>query len=338
VPVVSAVFSFRNEVENIPDLVARTTTALAASNVEFELIFVNDCSDDGSAALLGRYAREDSRIKIVNMARRCGISPCVLAGFAHASGDAIIYMDADLQDPPELIPQLIEEWRNGNDVVNTTRLTREGETKTKMWVTKLGYRILAFFSDTDIPMNTGDFKLLSRRVVDQLLKLNEYDPFLRGLVRWVGFKQTQIFYDRHARNAGETHFGWASKNHAKAMISGITSFSSYPLYFSFIIGLIVSLGAFVFLVVIVLTKVIWQMNLPGWSSQMVTILALGGLNLLSNGILSIYVARISREVKRRPNWIVESVVNLDSFKRNESDVGFERLTVGASNIHQGHQD
>ena len=317
---VSAIFSFRNEAENIPELIARSIAALEASNVDFELIFVNDRSDDGSVEILSRYAREDRRIKIVNMARRCGVAPCVLAGFAHAIGDAVIYMDADLQDPPELIPKLIAEWRNGADVVNTTRLTREGETKAKMWVTKLGYRILGFFSDTDIPENTGDFKLLSRRVVDQLLRLDEYDPFLRGLVRWVGFKQTQIFYDRHARHAGLTHFGWTSTSHARQMISGITSFSSYPLYFSFIIGLIVSLGAFVFLVVIILTKIIWQINLPGWSSQMVTILALGGLTLLSNGILSIYVARISREVKRRPNWIVESVVNLDSIKHSGSPV------------------
>ncbi len=171
------------------------------------------------------------------MARRFGMSPCVLAGFAHTSGDAVIYMDADLQDPPELIPQMIQEWRKGCDVVNTTRLTRQGETRTKMWITKLGYQIINLLSDTDIPMNTGDFKLLSRRVVNELLKLNEYDPFLRGLVRWVGFKQVQLFYDRHARHSGITHFNWRSSSHASAMISGITSFSSTPLYVSFIVGL-----------------------------------------------------------------------------------------------------
>ena len=151
------------------------------------------------------------------MARRCGMSPCVLAGFAHTSGNAVIYMDADLQDPPELIPQLIEEWRKGCDVVNTTRLTRQGETRTKMWITKLGYRIINLLSDTDIPMNTGDFKLLSRRIVNELLKLNEYDPFLRGLVRWVGFRQVQIFYDRHARHSGVTHFNWRSSSHVRAI-------------------------------------------------------------------------------------------------------------------------
>lgn len=317
---VSVVFSFRNEKENIPNLITRTQAALAKSNVRPELIFVNDCSDDGSGEILDNYAKQDRSIKIINMARRCGISPCVLAGFAHANGDAVVYLDADLQDPPELIPKLIEEWRRGCDVVNTTRLTRHGETHLKMWVTKLGYRLIGLFSDTDIPMNTGDFKLLSRRVVNQLLKLNEYDPFLRGLVRWVGFKQTQIFYDRQPRHGGASHIRWASKNSAKAMVAGITSFSSYPLYVSFLVGLLVSICAFVYLVGIVITRLIWQTHLPGWSSEMATMLFLGGLNLFSNGILSIYVARISREVKRRPSWIVESVVNLDEIKQQSQAV------------------
>jgi glycosyltransferase involved in cell wall biosynthesis len=321
VELVSVVFSFRNEAENIPELIARTKRAMEESQVRSELVFVNDCSNDGSGELLNRHAEQDKSIKIVNMARRCGTSPCVFAGFAHASGDAVIYMDSDLQDPPELISQMIGEWRKGCDVVNTTRLTRQGETRTKMWVTKLGYRIINLLSDTDIPMNTGDFKLLSRRVVNELLKLNEYDPFLRGLVRWVGFKQVTLYYDRHARHSGQTHFNWTSSSHTRAMISGITSFSSSPLYVSFIVGLFVSLGAFIYLVAIILTRLIWSMHLPGWPSEMVTVLFLGGLNLLSTGVLSMYVARISREVKRRPNWIVDSVVNLDAIKHNEPRSG-----------------
>jgi len=316
VELISVVFSFRNEAGNIPALIKRTKEALSKSHVQSELIFVNDCSDDGSAELLIEYAKKDESIKVINMARRCGVSPCVLAGFAHANGNAVIYLDADLQDPPEMIPQMIEEWRKGCDVVNTTRLARHGETRIKMWITKLGYRILRLLSDTEIPMNTGDFKLLSRRVVNELLKLNEYDPFLRGLVRWVGFKQVQIFYERQARHAGTTHFQLMSSSHAKVLISGITSFSSKPLYISFVVGLFVSLGAFTYLIAIILTRMIWHMHLPGWPSEMVTVLFLGGLNLLSNGILSIYVAKISREAKRRPNWIVDNVINLDAIKYN----------------------
>ena len=314
---ISVVFSFRNEAGNIPALIARTKQALDDSKVRSELIFVNDCSNDGSIEVLNGYTDKDRSIKIVNMARRSGVSPCVLAGFAHTSGEAVIYLDADLQDPPELIPQMIEEWRKGCDVVNTTRLVRHGETRIKMWITKIGYHILRVLSDTDIPMNTGDFKLLSRRVVEELLKLNEYDPFLRGLVRWVGFKQVQIFYERLARHSGRTHFSLTSSIHARVLISGITSFSSKPLYISFVVGLLVSIAAFTYLIAIILTRIIWNMHLPGWPSEMVTMLFLGGLNLLSNGILSIYVAKISREVKRRPNWIVESVVNLDAIEYNE---------------------
>jgi dolichol-phosphate mannosyltransferase len=186
-----------------------------------------------------------------------------------------------------------------------------------MWVTRLGYRIINLLSDTDIPMNTGDFKLLSRRVVEQLLKLSEYDPFLRGLVRWVGFKQVQIFYDRHARHSGKTHFPLTSSGPIRALTAGITSFSSYPLYISFVVGVFVSVGAFVYLAAIIITRLVWGMHLPGWPSEMVTILFLGGLNLLSVGILSVYVARINREVKRRPNWIVESVINLDEVKQSQ---------------------
>lgn len=318
---ISVVFSFRNEAGNIPALIERTQLALNASRVRSELIFVNDCSNDGSGDLLNRFAEKDKSIKILNMARRCGVSPCVLAGFAHASGDAVIYLDADLQDPPELIPKMIEEWRNGCDVVNTTRLTREGENPIKMLITRLAYRLLGFLSDVDMPMNTGDFKLLSRRVVSEVLKLNEYDPFLRGLVRWVGFKQTQIFYDRLARHSGVTHQRLLSRGPARAMVSGITSFSTIPLYLSFIVGLFVSFIAFIYLIAILFTRLVWNMHLPGWPSEMVTMLFLGGVNILSVGILSIYVARISREVKRRPNWIVDSVVNLDAIKYNEPRSG-----------------
>jgi polyisoprenyl-phosphate glycosyltransferase len=321
VELISVVFSFRNEAGNIPALITRTKQALEQSRVASELIFVNDCSDDGSAEILNGFAANDKTIKIVNMARRCGVSPCVLAGFAHTSGEAVIYLDADLQDPPELIPQMIEEWRKGCDVVNTTRLVRHGETRIKMAITKLGYHILHALSDTNIPMNTGDYKLLSRRVVNELLKLNEYDPFLRGLVRWVGFKQVQLFYDRQARHSGATHFALTSSMHARVLVSGITSFSSKPLYISFLVGLLVSLGAFVYLVAIILTRLIWGMHLPGWPSEMVTVLFLGGLNLLSTGVLSIYVARISREVKRRPNWIVDSAVNLEAIKYNGPNGG-----------------
>jgi len=314
---VSVVFSFRNEQGNIPELIRRTQVVLSATEVEHELIFVNDCSNDRSLELLTAAAASDDRIKIVTMARRSGVSPCVLAGFAYATGDAVIYMDTDLQDPPELISQLVEEWRNGADVVNTTRLSRQGESRIKMWITKQAYRLIRLTSDIDMLMNTGDFKLLSRRVVNELLKLDEYDPFLRGLVRWVGFKQVQIFYNREARFAGMTHFPLlTSLGPVRALLAGITSFSSFPLYIAFVLGLLVSAFTFVYLLAIVVARMFWGSSLPGWSSETVAILLLGGIILTCIGILSIYVSRINREVRRRPNWIVDSVVNLDAIKHH----------------------
>ena len=303
-----------------PLLLNERKLALNASGVRSELIFVNDCSNDASLEILERYAAQDKSIKIVNMARRCGMSPCVLAGFAHTSGNAVIYMDADLQDPPELIPQLIEEWRKGCDVVNTTRLTRQGETRTKMWITKLGYRIINLLSDTDIPMNTGDFKLLSRRIVNELLKLNEYDRFCAGSC--AGSASGRC---RSSTTGMPAIPGSRISIGARAATSErwfpASPRSARPRFISFIVGLFVSLGAFVYLAAIILTRLFWGMHLPGWPSEMVTMLFLGGLNLLSVGIFSIYVARISREVKRRPNWVVDSVVNLDAIKYNEPRSG-----------------
>jgi glycosyltransferase involved in cell wall biosynthesis len=313
VSLVSAVFSFRNEEENIPELIRRTTAAFDDAGVDHELIFVNDWSNDRSLELLTAAAVADGRIKIINMARRFGVSPCVLAGFAHTSGDAVVYMDADLQDPPELIPQLVAEWRKGADVVNTTRLTRAGESKAKLWFTRQGYRLIRAASDIDILMDTGDFKLLSRRVVDEVMKLDEYDPFLRGLVRWVGFKQVQIYYDRNARHAGQTHFTWASSSHLRAMVAGITSFSSYPLYISFVLGLLMSACAIVYLAVAYGAESFWGAS-QGWQSGTAAISLLGGIILVCIGIQSIYISRINREVRRRPNWIVDSVVNLGDIK------------------------
>lgn len=307
--IISVVFSFRNEETNIPELVRRVRNVLEQSNLDYELIFVDDASTDGSPEILAEYARIDSRIKVLTMSNRFGPSPCVLAGLKVATGDAVIYMDSDLQDPPELIPEMVEAFRKGADVVNMTRTERLGETRFKMWVTKMAYRLINFVSDVDIPNNTGDFKLLSRRVVLQLRDLREHDPFLRGLVRWVGFHQVQIFYQRQARWAGETHFPLFGAGPARAFLAGVTSFSEVPLYIAFFFGMTVSLGAFLYFVGIILTRVFFGWHLSGWPAIMVTQLFLGGVILMTVGILGIYVGRIHREVKRRPNFIVASATN-----------------------------
>jgi len=227
-PLISMVFSFRNEEENLGELIRRVRLALDAGEVEYELIFVNDASDDRSLEILKAFSK-DPRIKILTMSNRFGPSACVLAGMKIAQGDAVIYMDSDLQDPPELIPQMIDEFRKGADVVNMTRTERLGESRFKMLVTKGAYSLINVVSDVHIPMNTGDFKLLSRRVVNQLVQLREHDPFLRGLVRWVGFRQVQIFYRREARIAGKTHFPLLGSGPSRAFLAGVTSFSEFPI-------------------------------------------------------------------------------------------------------------
>jgi len=301
----SVVFSFRNEEDVLDELISRVKNALEPLKMDFEIIFVNDDSTDGSLAAILRHRGADKRVKVINMSRRFGVHPCFLAGFRHASGDAVVYLDADLQDPPELIPKLVERWMAGADVVNTVRTRRLGENPFRMWLTRRAYQIINAVSDIDLPVNMGDFKLLSRRVVDELLRIEEYDPFMRGLVRWVGFRQETILYTRDARFAGKTHFSLLrSANPTKEFLRGLTSFSAAPLYVSLIYGFAVSFLSFVYLVVVVIQKLM-GINLPGWTALMATSLFLGGNILLANGFLGIYVGRIYNQVKHRPLYIVK---------------------------------
>ena len=304
----SVVFSFRNEEEVLPEMIRRVRHTLSPLSINYELIFVNDDSTDRSLEILLEQAKQDKDIKIINMSRRFGGAPCVLAGMRQARGDAVIYMDVDLQDPPELIPQMLEKFNNGSEVVNMTRTKREGESGFKMWVTRMAYKFINAISDVDLPENTGDFKLLSRRVVDELLRLNEHDPFMRGLVYWVGFKHDTILYKREARFAGKTHFPLFGTGPTKEFIRGITSFSAIPLYLSLVLGFMVSIGAFLYLLVVVIHKFL-GLNLPGWSAIMATMLFLGGTILFTNGVIGIYIGRIHNEVKGRPKYVIKEMVN-----------------------------
>ena len=188
-PLVSVVFSFRNEADNIPTLVGRLEKMFAGQDVDYEVIFVNDASTDASLSLLVAERQRNPRITIVNMSRRFGVAEGVIAGMATSHGDAVVYMDADLQDPPEVIPALIDRWRQGADVVHTVRTRRHGENALKMAATRVAYRLIQLGSSIELPVDAGDFKLLSRPAVDHLLRLRESDPYLRGLVVWLGFNQ-----------------------------------------------------------------------------------------------------------------------------------------------------
>ncbi len=310
----SVVLSFRNEAENLPELIRRQEAVFSSMDIPYELIFINDASTDHSLELLLQAREENPSIKIINMSRRFGVTPCVLAGFEKAKGDAVIYMDTDLQDPPELIPQMVQKWKEGADIVHTTRTARKGENAFKMWLTRQAYKAINCFSDIVILENTGDFKLISRRAMTEIMKLEEFDPFLRGLVSWVGFKQEQVFYEREARFAGKTKYSlFRTLNPYKEFLRGITLFSTVPLYFALFLGLLVSVLSFVFFAAVVLIPLIldgksglsWNHILLG------STLLMGGVILFTVGILGIYVGRIHRESIHRPRYIIREYIGGD---------------------------
>ena len=306
---ISVVLSFRNEESVIPELISRLEKNLELAGVDYELIFINDDSTDRSREMLTERCKSDRHIKLINMSRNFGIFPCVLAGFEYSSGDAVIYMDADLQDPPEVIPQMIKIWLEEKaEVVHTKRASRAGESKIKLWVTKLGYFILNHVSNVHIEPEVGDFKLLSRRAVKELMKMKEKKPFTRGMISWIGFNQKTLSYQREARFAGATKFpifSWGVLSNF--LDSALISFSDIPLKISLFLGFLVSFGAFCFLI-LVLTLKVMQVPVSGWTAIMASILVLGGFQLLTIGVLGLYINSIYLETKGRPNYIVESTL------------------------------
>ncbi|MCX5740287.1 MAG: glycosyltransferase family 2 protein [Proteobacteria bacterium] len=310
-PGLSVVLSFRNEADVIPELISRLAKSLEGAGIDYELIFVNDASTDGSLALLEALRARDPRVKILNMSRRFGVAPCVMAGMQFARGDAVVYMDTDLQDPPELIPTLVTRWREGADVVYTVRTSRQGESVWKMRVTRAAYRAIQLASDIELPIEAGDFKLLSRRVVDHLIALGEQDLYVRGLVTWMGFRQVAVPYERQPRGAGEAHFpllrSWGP---ISSFVAGVTSFSHAPLIAFLLLGLAGVALSMLALALLLLAGVV------GAAASSIAWLVAFGLLLWSTlalgiGVIGLYLARIHREVLGRPRYIVESAIGFD---------------------------
>jgi glycosyltransferase involved in cell wall biosynthesis len=293
-PLISVVLSFRNEAANIPTLISRLDKMFAGENVDYEVLFVNDASSDGSLSLLLAERERNPRVKIVNMSRRFGVAEGVIAGMATSRGDAVVYMDADLQDPPEVIPRLIERWRLGADVVHTVRTRRHGENPLKMAATRLAYRLIQFGSSIELPVDAGDFKLLSRAAVDHLLRLRESDPYLRGLVVWLGFNQVLVPYERDSRHAGSTHFPFFSRNPWKTFTTGLTSFSFMPIYVCFALAAAGLVMAFVLAV----SGAIFMAALTFFWATTIGAIAVVGT----------YLIRVYKDVRGRPAYIIESVI------------------------------
>lgn len=317
----SFVFSFRNEADVLPEFVKsiRDVLSLLKSNgkiQKWELIFVNDNSTDRSLDLLIELDRNFGDIKIITMSRTFGVSECVMAGLSHVKGDAVIYMDCDLQDPPELIPQMLSAWQEGDcvDVVHTVRKKRHGESPFKLMITRMGYYILNRYSSVTIPQEAGDFKLLSRRVVDHLLSMHEHRPFIRGLVAYIGFKQVFVEYERHARFAGKSKFFVLSKKVISNFLnSALINFSSVPLQIASYCG-ILAIFVDVLLIVYTLYQKIQNKAIPGWTALMIVILFVSGVQLFCLGTIGLYLNSVHEQSKMRPRYIVSSLYGF----KNES--------------------
>lgn len=313
-PKISVVLSFYNEAGVIPELLSRLRAAFASLGSEIsghELIFVNDNSKDDSEAIL-RAELPKGDVVLVNMSRNFGVSECVIAGMREATGDAIVYMDADLQDPPEVIPEMVRKWKEDADaeVVYTTRTKRDGEHWLKMLWTRFGYRALKKIYDIQLPVDSGDFKLLSRKVVDQLLALKESKPFIRGLVTWIGYKQVPVYYEREGRFDGRenTKFPVLSKRVIYNYLdSALISFSDAPLKLSLFGGMALSFVSFLYILVVIFQKIMGWAE-PGWPAIMCAVLMIGGMQMMMLGFIGLYVGAIFRETKGRPLYIVKEVL------------------------------
>ena len=325
-PSLSVVVSFYNEQNVLAELISRLRTVLTSqcekgALCRYELIFVNDASTDSSLDILLEAAKEGHDIRVINMSRNFGVTPCVLAGMKYSHSDLVVYLDADLQDPPEIIPQLIAAHNDtGAEVVHTVRDSRAGESWFKLSLTKFAYKLLRTVSAVSIIVEAGDFKLLSRRAVNEIIAFNEKKPFMRGLVSWIGFRQTQVRYDRMPRHAGNTKFPVTSRRVIRNFLdSALISFSDVLLQISTAVGFTVSFCAIVLLIYVLVERILGH-NIPGWSAIMVTVLFLGGIQMLFMGILGLYINAIFLESKGRPNYIVESLYGFNKTSKTQVDV------------------
>jgi dolichol-phosphate mannosyltransferase len=290
----------------------RLSEMLQKNGYNYELVYVNDGSTDQTLPILKELAEADKRVKVISFSRNFGHQIAVTAGVDAASGDALVIIDADLQDPPELIPEMVKLWKEGWEVVYAKRKKRKGESAFKLFTAKSFYRILGSLTDINIPPDTGDFRLIDKKVADAFRSMPERSRFIRGMIAWLGFKQIPLEYEREARFAGETKY--PLKKMLKLASNGILSFSTKPLLLVMDLGLLavlVSLGVLVYAIV---AKATGHASETGWASLMVTVTFLGGVQLVSIGVLGQYLARMFEESKNRPLYVVSEKINLGNGK------------------------
>lgn len=301
---ISVVVPCFNEEEVFATTLQRLTEVLAQVEYkyQYELIFVNDGSTDNTFNLLEQAALADDHLKVLSFSRNFGHQVAITAGLDHCKGDAAVVIDADLQDPPKVILEFIQKWEEGFDVVYGKRRERVGETHFKLITAKYFYRIINRLSDVEIPMDTGDFRLMDRKPLDQFLSMREVYRFVRGMVAWVGFKQVFVEYDREERFAGTTKY--PLKKMLKLASDAILSFSNIPLKLATFLGFVTSAIAFIGIIYALFTRLFTENYEPGWTMLMLSVLMIGGIILIVLGIIGGYIGRIYGEIKKRPLYII----------------------------------
>ena len=298
----SIVIPIFNEEPNIKLLYDRLKKVCLAITEQHEIIFVNDGSRDRSILLIHELTKNDVRVKYINFSRNFGHQVAVMAGLDHATGDAVVIIDADLQDPPELISEMYQKMQEGYEVVYAKRRTRLGESFLKRLTAKIFYRILGKITSISIPVDTGDFRIMDKKIVEVLRLMPEQQKFLRGQISWIGFKQTYIEYDRDMRHGGET--GYTYKKMIRFALDGITSFSNLPLKFATFTGFLVAGITFITILYALYSRFITHDVVPGWTSLILAILFIGGIQLICIGIIGEYISRLGANVRNRPLYII----------------------------------
>jgi len=294
------------------------------SKIDHEIIFVDDGSKDKSLDILKELCQKDEKVGVISFSRNFGHQIAITAGIDHANGEAIIIIDGDLQDPPEIIPEMLKKWEEGYKVVYGVRKKRKGENFIKLSTAKLFYRIIRHLSDVDLPVDAGDFRLIDKKVADILRSMREENRYIRGIVSWIGFPQSGLLYERDRRYAGKTTYTF--KKMIKLAIDGLVGFSDKPLKITAYLGFFITFISFLLVLKIVIDKIINpQLSISGWASLMVTLIFLGGIQMISIGIIGLYLGRQYSEVKRRPIYVVSETYGI---KNNVNDSEYSREAVG----------
>jgi glycosyltransferase involved in cell wall biosynthesis len=315
---IAVVIPCYNEASSLREAHRRVSQTIAPASAAYEIVYVDDGSTDETPDMLRAIQQEDPHVKVVYLSRNFGHQFAVTAGLTHAGADAVVILDADLQDPPEVMLDMIERWEQGYDVVYGVRSDREGETRFKLLTASLFYRLIRWLSDTEIPADTGDFRLLDRKVVDAIVAMPERDRFVRGMVSWVGFRQIGVPYRRAPRFAGETKYPLPKM--LRFAIDGILSFSVKPLRLSTLMGFLSAGLALIVIVYALIIRLFTQRWVAGWTALIIAVLFVGGAQLISLGIIGEYVGRLYGEAKRRPLYLIREIIGPEL-----PTVGFPRL-------------